>query len=425
MRAQERKRRVHDLASVWLQGDFHMLAIELDDGGRPAPAGAPHGWPWWIDLVDAGRKDEDRPGESPQAQPGEIGPEQQAYASGDVVAEVGRNDCSVAWIGIGRREQTKLARVCRHWKQGWGATETRPNQIPHRSSDDAKEVERGPLPQRGQSAAQAVEHRRYCDDCGHPVVSVSGRERVTGAEREAPSHDATRIHFWLGAHEMDRRVPILELLAKRNHLARHASAVTKAAVVEQEHYVSRFCESNRELANATVAGQTEAVAHHDTRSGRIGLFGHEEPSAADIAAAPQLHIGLSHTQALRLGDLRAFIKPTTRADELSELNELRWLVEGDSGHERARAGANAAWVAQLRADWKPIANFHVPAEAWTVDYYGPLQKRLPLFRRENAEDEVKRRGLGIEFVAVVPHLAREPEGHDGGLDRGPEAHVVW
>lgn len=37
--------------------------------------------------------------------------------------------------------------------------------------------------------------------------------------------------------------------------------------------------------------------------------------------------------------------------------------------------------------WKPIANFHLPDEAWTVDYYGPLQKRLPLFRRENAEDE--------------------------------------
>ncbi|RLB36563.1 MAG: SAM-dependent methyltransferase, partial [Deltaproteobacteria bacterium] len=37
--------------------------------------------------------------------------------------------------------------------------------------------------------------------------------------------------------------------------------------------------------------------------------------------------------------------------------------------------------------WKPIANFHLPDEAWIVDYYGPLRKRLPLFRRENAEDE--------------------------------------
>ena len=37
--------------------------------------------------------------------------------------------------------------------------------------------------------------------------------------------------------------------------------------------------------------------------------------------------------------------------------------------------------------WKPIANFHLPDEAWIVDYYGPLRKRLPLFRRENADDE--------------------------------------
>ena len=37
--------------------------------------------------------------------------------------------------------------------------------------------------------------------------------------------------------------------------------------------------------------------------------------------------------------------------------------------------------------WKPIANFRLPDEAWIVDYYGPLRQRLPLFRRENADDE--------------------------------------
>ena len=37
--------------------------------------------------------------------------------------------------------------------------------------------------------------------------------------------------------------------------------------------------------------------------------------------------------------------------------------------------------------WQPIANFHLPVEAWVEDYYGPLQKRIPEFRRANAGDQ--------------------------------------
>ena len=36
--------------------------------------------------------------------------------------------------------------------------------------------------------------------------------------------------------------------------------------------------------------------------------------------------------------------------------------------------------------WQTIANFHLPVEAWTEDYYGPLQKRIPEFRAANAAD---------------------------------------
>ena len=37
--------------------------------------------------------------------------------------------------------------------------------------------------------------------------------------------------------------------------------------------------------------------------------------------------------------------------------------------------------------WENVANFHLPVEARTVDYYGPLKQRLPIFREENANDK--------------------------------------
>ena len=38
-------------------------------------------------------------------------------------------------------------------------------------------------------------------------------------------------------------------------------------------------------------------------------------------------------------------------------------------------------------DWETVANFHLPVEAWTIDYYEPLKKRLPIFRKANVHDK--------------------------------------
>ncbi len=42
--------------------------------------------------------------------------------------------------------------------------------------------------------------------------------------------------------------------------------------------------------------------------------------------------------------------------------------------------------AARRLGWETVANFPLPVEAWTVDYYGPLKMRLPFFRETNAAD---------------------------------------
>ncbi|KPK39710.1 MAG: hypothetical protein AMJ69_04955 [Gammaproteobacteria bacterium SG8_47] len=42
--------------------------------------------------------------------------------------------------------------------------------------------------------------------------------------------------------------------------------------------------------------------------------------------------------------------------------------------------------AARRLGWETIANFHLPTEGWTVDYYRPLKIRLPGFREAYAGD---------------------------------------
>ncbi len=36
--------------------------------------------------------------------------------------------------------------------------------------------------------------------------------------------------------------------------------------------------------------------------------------------------------------------------------------------------------------WEHIGNFHLPVDAWTSDYHGPLRQRLPIFRETYSDD---------------------------------------
>ncbi|MHC4390709.1 MAG: class I SAM-dependent methyltransferase [Planctomycetota bacterium] len=42
--------------------------------------------------------------------------------------------------------------------------------------------------------------------------------------------------------------------------------------------------------------------------------------------------------------------------------------------------------AALAGGWAVAGHFHLPPEAWTESYYGPLKERLAQFRRERADD---------------------------------------
>jgi hypothetical protein len=116
-----------------------------------------------------------------------------------------------------------------------------------------------------------------------------------------------------------------------------ASAIAETSVIEHEHGVPGFRKRHGELAETGSSRQTEAVAHHDASCGHVDPLRHEEPSAAHVVTAPQLHIGFSNAQALRLGNLQRFINPTAFADQHSQLDELRRLVEGHGADETPRA----------------------------------------------------------------------------------------
>jgi hypothetical protein len=51
----------------------------------------------------------------------------------------------------------------------------------------------------------------------------------------------------------------------------------------------------------------------------------------------RFRVGFANTQGLGLGDLQRFIERAAFADQLPELNELWWLVEGDRTDEPASA----------------------------------------------------------------------------------------
>jgi ubiquinone/menaquinone biosynthesis C-methylase UbiE len=44
-------------------------------------------------------------------------------------------------------------------------------------------------------------------------------------------------------------------------------------------------------------------------------------------------------------------------------------------------------IAALDLGWTHVSNFHLPVEAWTIDYYGPLRRRLPIFRETYSRDQ--------------------------------------
>jgi ubiquinone/menaquinone biosynthesis C-methylase UbiE len=69
-----------------------------------------------------------------------------------------------------------------------------------------------------------------------------------------------------------------------------------------------------------------------------------------------------------------------RPDPPSEIKEF-WDL-----NYPAMRGVDANLAAARALGWMPVANFHLPAEAWTRDYYGPLRGRLPDFREVHAGD---------------------------------------
>jgi SAM-dependent methyltransferase len=79
------------------------------------------------------------------------------------------------------------------------------------------------------------------------------------------------------------------------------------------------------------------------------------------------------------------------------VSELSWLTDHPpeafrdywrEGYPAMRGVADNLTAARALG-WEPAGDITLPVEAWTIDYYRPLQARLPLFRTAHADDEAQ------------------------------------
>jgi ubiquinone/menaquinone biosynthesis C-methylase UbiE len=76
------------------------------------------------------------------------------------------------------------------------------------------------------------------------------------------------------------------------------------------------------------------------------------------------------------------------------VSELSWLTDHppadlrDYWRENYPGMRNVAdnLAAASTRGWEPVGHHPLPTEAWTIDYYGPLQERLTSFRAAHADD---------------------------------------
>ena len=87
-------------APIGLEGGLHVIAVEVDDGGRLAPASATKGRPRRIDLIDARRENEDRARKPTKVQAWGVRPEEQRDAGGGFEIEIRRDQCPITWMSV-------------------------------------------------------------------------------------------------------------------------------------------------------------------------------------------------------------------------------------------------------------------------------------------------------------------------------------
>ncbi len=88
-------------------------------------------------------------------------------------------------------------------------------------------------------------------------------------------------------------------------------------------------------------------------------------------------------------------KPLIKQGGYLVVSEVSWfkpeppapLEEFWNSHYPAIRTAKDNLIAAQNLGWTHVGNFHLPIEAWTTDYYGPLKHRLPIFRETYSHDQ--------------------------------------
>jgi SAM-dependent methyltransferase len=87
-------------------------------------------------------------------------------------------------------------------------------------------------------------------------------------------------------------------------------------------------------------------------------------------------------------------RPLLKAGGYLVLSEVSWFREDPpqelkvfwDEHYPGMRSVEDNLCAARDSGWTLVGNFHLPLKAWTREYYTPLKKRIPLFRKRHAGD---------------------------------------
>lgn len=172
-----------------------------------------------------------------------------------------------------------------------------------------------------------------------------------------------------------------------------AEALPEATVLAVDLLPSMVDEANRRLDDAGLSGRASAVCG-DMATPPI------DPASQDLIWAEGSIYNLGVTDALRAwepllsaGGRVAFTEPIWLVDEPAEEIADWWLAEYPpmSGVEAVRARIAAA-------GFETVADFVLPANAWTDEYYDPMAQRIDEMVERHPGD-----ALATEIAAMAQH----------------------
>jgi hypothetical protein len=206
---------------------------------------------------------------------------------------------SVGVLGVGRREQRDGPRRADERHQQRPAPDETTEHVENSPAEEAQHGHRLLVTGRVAGRGRTVGVRCLRDRRGKLRVARRDAEDVTARGGEAPDRQPGRVDSGQRPGEVDRRLPVVELVADPRDLARLPAALAHTAVVESDDAEPGIVEPLGELVGARLLGHREPAGHDHARAvgsrivprGALGIAT-DESNLLPLDRHPDLRNGL-------------------------------------------------------------------------------------------------------------------------------------